>query len=73
MADTLTKRALIDRRSGEDMRQVYNLDYFLNGGDERRRGKERRRGRERRSGWVRVSGWCSVYVGRLLSGQFARE
>ncbi len=27
----------VDRRSGEDRRQVYSIDYFLNGGVERRK------------------------------------
>jgi len=32
----------VDRRLGEDRRQVYDLDYFQNGGIERRSGNERR-------------------------------
>ena len=35
-------RSDIDRRSATDRRQVYDLDYFQNGGIERRTGKERR-------------------------------
>jgi hypothetical protein len=38
----------VDRRSGEDRRQVYDADYFQNGGLERRSGKERRKPDERR-------------------------
>ena len=33
---------LLDRRCEEDRRQVYDADYFENGGAERRKGKERR-------------------------------
>ncbi len=36
------KRSPVDRRSGEDKRNRYNLDYFTDGGEERRIGKERR-------------------------------
>ena len=54
--------AAIDRRSEKDRRTVYNLDYFLNGGVERRVSKERRGQGERRSGWVRVSKWSSVFL-----------
>jgi len=58
------KRSLFDRRSGEDKRKLYNLDYFFDGGRERRKGKERRQSDERRSGWARVYNWCSVFLGR---------
>ena len=51
----------IDRRSEKDRRTVYNLDYFVNGGMERRVSKERRGHEERRTGWVRVSKWSSVF------------
>ena len=50
----------VDRRSGEDRRQVYNADYFQNGGKERRSGKERRRQYERRKNCIRVSEWSSI-------------
>ena len=50
----------IDRRSGEDRRQVYNADYFQNGGKERRSGKERRQQSERRKNCIRVSKWSSI-------------
>ena len=50
----------LDRRSGENRRAVYDIDYFLNGGVERRTWKERRSPLERRSGWFRVSEWVSV-------------
>jgi hypothetical protein len=58
------RRSLFDRRSGEDKRKLYNLDYFSEGGKERRKGKERRQSGERRSGWARVYNWCSVFLGR---------
>jgi hypothetical protein len=58
------KRSPIDRRSGEDKRKRYNLDYFTDGGEERRKGKERRQSEERRSGWARVYKWCSVFLGK---------
>ena len=51
---------LVDRRSGEDRRKVYSLDYFTEGGKERRKVKERRKRDERRSNCVRVSDWSSV-------------
>ena len=49
-----------DRRSGTDRRKAYSLDYFPNGGVERRRLTNRRSQGERRSGWVRVSEWSSA-------------
>jgi hypothetical protein len=57
------RRSLLDRRSGEDRRKAYSLDYFLNGGVERRKGLERRRAPERRKDWRRVGKWYSVYCG----------
>lgn len=55
------KRSAIDRRSNNDRRQVYSLDYFLQGGEERRCGAERRRERaERRADWVKVNAWSSI-------------
>jgi len=55
------KRELyLDRRSVENRRTVYDIDYFLNGGVERRTWKERRSPLERRSAWFRVSEWVSV-------------
>ena len=63
MTGAFIKRSLIDRRSGEDKRRSYNLDYFFKGGEERRRLFERRRRSERRSKWVRTGKWYSVYPG----------
>jgi hypothetical protein len=50
----------LDRRSGEDRRQVYDADYFQNGGKERRSGIERRQQNERRKNFIRVSEWSSI-------------
>jgi hypothetical protein len=51
---------LEDRRSGEDRRTAYDLDYFQEGGAERRNGPERRSLHERRDDCQRVSEWSSV-------------
>jgi len=51
---------MLDRRCEEDRRQVYDADYFENGGVERRKGKERRQQGERRKRFLRVSKWSSV-------------
>ena len=61
------RRSPVDWRSGEDERKLYNLDYFTDGGEERRKGKERRESGERRSGWARVYNWCSVFLGKKAS------
>ena len=61
------RRALVDRRTGEDMRKRYSLDYFTDGGEERRKGRERRQSGERRSAWARVYKWCSVFLGKKAS------
>lgn len=50
----------VDRRSGEDRRQVYDYAYWESVGVERRSGKERRRRKERRDNWVKVSKWSSI-------------
>ena len=53
--------SFIDRRSGNDRRERHNVDYFLNGGSEKRRSvKERRLGLERRVDWIMLSKWTSV-------------
>jgi hypothetical protein len=51
---------LEDRRSGEDRRVAYDLDYFVDGGTERRSSQERRGLNERRGNCQRVSQWSSV-------------
>lgn len=48
-----------DRRSQKDRRRIYDLDYFFNGGLERRSWLERRSQAERRVRWKRVNGWAS--------------
>ncbi len=50
----------MDRRSGEDRRQVYSADYFAANGKERRSSKERRQQKERRSDCIPTSEWTSV-------------
>jgi hypothetical protein len=60
LKDTRLSDPYVDRRSGEDRRQVYDADYFQNGGLERRSGKERRRDYERRKDCTRVSEWSSI-------------
>ena len=51
----------IDRRSMKDRRRAHHLEYFLNGGPEKRRGKGRRSKVERRTDWIRVNHWYSVF------------
>ena len=62
------RRFGIDRRSTGDRRKIYDLDYFSNGGVERRGWKERRLKGEQRRGWVRVGEWCSVFADDIESG-----
>ena len=50
----------VDRRSGEDRRQVYDSVYWESVGIERRRAKDQRQQKERRDSWVKVSKWSSV-------------
>ena len=50
----------VDRRSGEDRRQVYDFDYWDSRGIERRSSKDRREQKERRVSCVNVSEWSSV-------------
>ena len=50
----------LDRRSGDDRREAYDLDYFREGGAERRAQNERRQPLERREGCIRVSEWSSI-------------
>lgn len=53
--------ASFDRRCGRDRRRMYNLDYLLNGGKERRKRGDRRSSFDRRSGWMRLSEWYSIH------------
>jgi predicted Zn finger-like uncharacterized protein len=51
---------LLDRRSGDDRREAYELGYFAQGSIEKRKGMERRHKDERRDHHVRISQWSSV-------------
>ncbi len=46
--EKMKKRSFVDRRSGEDRRKTYSLDYFENDGKEKRVKEERRKQGERR-------------------------
>ena len=59
---SVIEREAIDRRSAADRRIAYDLDYFQNGGIERRKVKDRRSQAERRDGWIRISRWTSVNI-----------
>ncbi len=50
----------VDRRSGENRRQVYDIVYWESGGLERRSAKDRRQQKERRGNCVNISKWSSV-------------
>jgi hypothetical protein len=65
-------RLSLDRRSGEDRREAYSVDYFLQGGMERRTGNERRRQHERRKAWMRISQWSSMRKD-LLGADFDKD
>jgi len=59
------KRAFFDRRSGQDRRKAYNIDYFLEGGLERRThatGDRRDHEKDRRKDWIKISRWSSLKV-----------
>ena len=59
------KRSFFDRRSGQDRRFAYNIDYFLEGGAERRHnsGQERRaEDKDRRRDWIKISPWSSLHL-----------
>ncbi len=60
MKELRRRDQFVDRRSGEDRREVYSLEYFKNGGVDRRSSPERRDNRERRIDCVRVSEWSSA-------------
>ena len=58
------KRAANDRRSIEDRRKVYNIDYFENNGIERRHHiKDRRKIVEQKKRLDRINKWYTVYKG----------
>lgn len=50
----------LDRRSGEDRRQIYSLNYFLKGNPDRRIRSERRTHKERRIDCIPINEWSSV-------------
>jgi hypothetical protein len=50
----------LDRRSGDDRREAYELGFFKKGGIERRSGVESRQKGERRVQCVNASEWSSV-------------
>lgn len=50
----------LDRRSGEDRRRVYSLDYFFKGNLDRRNSPERRTNSERRVDCIRINEWSSI-------------
>jgi hypothetical protein len=50
----------LERRSGDDRREAYDLDYFEQANVERRKIAERREGNDRRAQCVMVSQWSSV-------------
>ena len=54
------RRRWVDRRSGDDRRVIYSLNYFAKGGVERRIGDERRQQGERRADCFRVTRWSSI-------------
>ena len=56
------RRSGTDRRTGEDRRTLHDLDYFFEGGVERRTWRERRSPVENREGWMRMRDWCSIYI-----------
>lgn len=56
----MKNRRAIDRRSGTDRRQVYDMKYFESDGEERRLRLERRRSDERREDWARINTWSST-------------
>jgi len=58
-----------DRRSGDDRREAYALDYFAQGGIEKRSGVESRQKGERRVQCVNVSQWSSVCPDNISSTQ----
>lgn len=60
IGDKRTNDPFQDRRSGDDRRIAYDLDYFPEGGLEKRSGRDRRQSEERRKSCIRVSNWSSV-------------
>ncbi len=64
-------RSGIDRRSGEDQRNKYDLDHFEKGGSERRKAIIRRKlETEQRRGWTRINKWVSVFISKDQDKEF---
>ena len=59
----------LDRRSGDDRREAYELGFFAQGGIERRSGVESRQKGERRVQCLNVSEWSSVCPNKNSSDQ----
>lgn len=57
------KRTEDRRLPDRDRRKTHCLEYFENGGVERRDYVERRKTGEMRTDWARISEWSSMYVG----------
>lgn len=62
-------QSLIDRRSDEDRRDLYSIEYFDQGNPERRSYSDRRGNGERRKGYIRVGQWTSVSLKYLETAQ----
>lgn len=60
LKDRRIRDPYLDRRSGGDRREHYDLDFFEQGGVERRSGIDCRQKGERRAQCVNVSEWLSV-------------
>ncbi|MBC2711783.1 MAG: hypothetical protein HGJ94_12590 [Desulfosarcina sp.] len=63
--DRRTADPYMDRRSGEDRREAYDIDYFTGGGTERRKRVDRRKREERRKDCTQISKWSSVCVDEI--------
>ena len=51
---SVINRPKVDRRKAKNRRQIHDLDYFLNGGTERRSGYNRRSSVRWGDGWNRI-------------------
>jgi hypothetical protein len=69
LKDRRIEDPFLDRRSGDDRREAYDLDYFEQGGVERRIGIDARRKGERRVQCVNVSQWSSICLGKKSAAQ----
>ena len=55
--------SFVNRSWEEDRRQVYDFEYWDNGGVERRSGKDRRKQKIRRHSWANALERSGVYTG----------